>query len=157
MLWTASTIWAQKNAIFEHYTHYPKLWMEQSISKLLSDRIRWLAGVTLKLTAGSQNRLFSLLYSDPNKKNVLSQRYSSFPCIDLDPYVWARSDLFWRILMYTSRQDLPFTNKCRLKLHPVSAIYKRFLSIQFMSQAVTFRSRLYSERLVCQKLDSWYC
>ena len=36
----------------------------------------------------------------------------------------------------------------------ISAIYKRVLSIQVMSQAVTFRSRLSSERLVCQKFDS---
>ena len=27
-----------ENEIFEHYTHYPKLWMEGSISKLLSHR-----------------------------------------------------------------------------------------------------------------------
>ena len=61
---------------------YPNYWAIETVS--------WLAGVTLSLTAGSQNRLFSLIYDDPNKKNVLSQRYSSFPCFDLDPYVWVR-------------------------------------------------------------------
>ena len=44
-----------------------------------------------------------------------------------------------------------FTNKCRLKLHPVSAIYKRVLSIHVRSQAMTVR--LYSERFECQTFD----
>ena len=34
---------------------------------------------TARLTAGSQNQIFPLIYSDPNKKNVFSQRFSSFP------------------------------------------------------------------------------
>ena len=59
-----------------------------------TERNSWLSEVrltvTVTLTAGSQNRIFSLIYSDPNKKNVLSQRYSSFLCVDLDPYVRAR-------------------------------------------------------------------
>ena len=156
MLWTASTIWAQKNSIFEHYIHYPKLWMERSISKLLSDRNRWLAGDTKTDSRVTEPIIFSNLQWSQQKERALStlQQFSLYR-----PWpICLGKDIFWRILMYTSRQDLLFTNKCRLKLHPVtSAIYKRFLSIQVRSQAVTFRSRLYSERLVCQKLDSWYC
>ena len=156
MLWTASTIWAQKNAIFEHYTHYPKLWMEQSISRI-TERSNQMTGRGDTKTDSRVTELiiFSTLQWSQQKERAIStlQQFSLYR-----PWpICLGKDLFWRILMYTSRQDLPFTNKCRLKLHPVSAIYKRFLSIQVRSQAVAFRSRLYSERLVCQKLDSWYC
>ena len=99
-----------ENEIFGHNSHYTKLWMERSISNLPSETVRWLSGVTLTvtLTAGSQNRIFSLIYSDPNKKNVLSQRYSSFPCVDLDPYVWARIyfEEFYCSLFTTAESDV---------------------------------------------------
>ena len=57
------------------------------------------------------------------------------------PICYLGTDLFWRIVMYTSRHDLMFTNKDRM-------------FCQSRSQAVTVR--LYSERRVCQKFDNWY-
>ena len=130
MFWTANTIWTQKKKILATlHIHCTKLWMERSIPDwdLLSEAVRWRAGVTL--TAGSQHRRFSLIYSDPNKNNVHSTTLQQLSLCQPWPICFSK-DLFWRIIMYTTRQDLMFTNKYCLKFHPASTIYKRVLPIQ---------------------------
>ena len=71
--------------------------------------------------------------------------------VDLDPYVWARIyfEEFYCSLFITAESDV--YKQMSSETPPVSAIYKRVLSIQVRSQAMTVR--LYSERFVCQKFD----
>ena len=70
-------------AQYEHrkmgrYTHCTKLWMERSasISNLLSETVRWWAGMTLR--AGSQHQRFSLQWSQ-QKECALYDATAVFP------------------------------------------------------------------------------
>ena len=61
-------------------------------------------------------KIFSTVIT--TKRMCTLRRYSSFPCADLDPYVLARIYFEELYIKYTTRQDLMFTNKYRLKFHP---------------------------------------
>ena len=117
MFWTASTIWAQKHERLVYYTHCTKLWTEYNLD-LLSGTVRWQAGVTL--TEGHSTEDF--LYSDPNKKNVHSTTLQQCSLYRPWPMCFSK-DIFWRIVMYTSRHVWCLQTN-------IAWIYKRVLPIQ---------------------------
>ena len=96
------------------------------------------------------------LYSDPNKKNMHSTTLTlqQFSMCRPWPMCFIK-DLFWRIDMYASQQDMMFTNKDRLKFHP-RVQFTNIMFCQSRSQAVTVS--LYTERLVGQEFGrpNWY-
>ena len=91
-----------ENEIFGHYSHYTKLWMERSISNLLSETVRWMSGVTLKSNSNTDSRvtepnIFSYLQWSQQKECALSTIQQFSLC---RPWpICLGKDLFWRILV----------------------------------------------------------